>query len=215
MLLAYGVVCALLEKARSGQGQVVDAAMVDGASSLMGMIYAMKSMGVWRDERGTNMLDTGSHFYDVYETRDAKYVSIGSIEPQFYALLLQQLGLEGEELPPQMDREQWAALKVRVAEIFKTRTRDEWSAIMEGTDVCYAPVLDLDEAPEHTHLKQRKTFVEAAGVIQPAPAPRFSRTAPELVRPPSFEGQHTDEVLADFGFDAERVAALRDAKAVV
>jgi alpha-methylacyl-CoA racemase len=215
MLLAYGVVCALLEKARSGQGQVVDAAMVDGASALMGMIYAMKSMGVWRDERGTNMLDTGSHFYDVYETRDAKYVSIGSIEPQFYALLLQQLGLEGEELPPQMDREQWAALKVRVAEIFKTRTRDEWSAIMEGTDVCYAPVLDLDEAPEHTHLKQRKTFVEAAGVIQPAPAPRFSRTAPELVRPPSFEGQHTDEVLADFGFDAERVAALRDAKAVV
>lgn len=215
MLLAYGVVCALLEKARSGQGQVVDAAMVDGASALMGMIYAMKSMGVWRDERGTNMLDTGAHFYDVYETRDAKYVSIGSIEPQFYALLLQQLGLEGEELPPQMDREQWAALKVRVAEIFKTRTRDEWSAIMEGTDVCYAPVLDLDEAPEHTHLKQRKTFVEAAGVIQPAPAPRFSRTAPELVRPPSFEGQHTDEVLADFGFDAERVAALRDAKAVV
>ncbi|HIL02045.1 MAG TPA: CoA transferase [Myxococcales bacterium] len=215
MLLAYGVVCALLEKARSGQGQVVDAAMVDGASALMGMIYAMKAMGVWQDERGTNMLDTGSHFYDVYETRDAKYVSIGSIEPQFYALLLQQLGLEGEELPPQMDREQWAALKVRVAEIFKTRTRDEWSAIMEGTDVCYAPVLDLDEAPEHTHLKQRKTFVEAAGVIQPAPAPRFSRTAPELVRPPSFEGQHTDEVLADFGFDAERVAALRDAKAVV
>jgi alpha-methylacyl-CoA racemase len=215
MLLAYGVVCALLEKARSGQGQVVDAAMVDGASALMGMIYAMKSMGVWRDERGTNMLDTGAHFYDVYETRDAKYVSIGSIEPQFYALLLQQLGLEGEKLPPQMDREQWAALKVRVAEIFKTRTRDEWSAIMEGTDVCYAPVLDLDEAPEHTHLKQRKTFVEAAGVIQPAPAPRFSRTAPELVRPPSFEGQHTDEVLADFGFDAERVAALRDAKAVV
>ena len=215
MLLAYGVVCALLEKARSGQGQVVDAAMVDGASALMGMIYAMKSMGVWKDERGTNMLDTGSHFYDVYETRDGKYVSIGSIEPQFYALLLQQLGLEGEKLPPQMDREQWAALKVRVAEIFKTRTRDEWSAIMEGTDVCYAPVLDLEEAPQHTHLKQRKTFVEAAGVIQPAPAPRFSRTAPELVRPPSFEGQHTDEVLAEFGFDAEGVAALRDAKAVV
>ena len=215
MLLAYGVVCALLEKARSGRGQVVDAAMVDGASALMGMIYAMKAMGVWQDERGTNMLDTGAHFYDVYETRDAKYVSIGSIEPQFYALLLQQLGLEDEELPPQMDREQWAALKVRVAEVFKTRTRDEWSALMEGTDVCYAPVLDLEEAPEHPHLKQRETFVEASGVIQPAPAPRFSRTAPELVRPPSFEGQHTDEVLADFGFDTKRVAALRDAKAVV
>jgi alpha-methylacyl-CoA racemase len=215
MLLAYGVVCALLEKARSGKGQVVDAAMVDGASALMGMIYAMKSMGVWNDERGANLLDTGSHFYDVYETRDGKYVSIGSIEPQFYALLLQQLGLENEDLPSQMDRGQWATLKVRVAEIFKTRTRDEWSQIMEGTDVCYAPVLDLEEAPEHPHLKHRETFVEAAGVIQPAPAPRFSRTSPELVRVPSFEGQHTDEVLGDFGFDPERIASLRDAKAVV
>ena len=214
MLLAYGVVCALLEKARSGKGQVVDAAMVDGASSLMGMIYAMKAMGVWRDERGANMLDTGTHFYDVYETKDAKYVSIGSIEPQFYALLLKHLGLEGEELPPQMDREKWAELKVRVAGIFKTRTRDEWDEVMEGTDVCYAPVLDLEEAPEHPHLKHRKTFVEAAGVVQPAPAPRFSRTAPELGRPPSFEGQHTEEVLADLGFDADRIAALRDAKAI-
>ncbi|HIF95981.1 MAG TPA: CoA transferase [Myxococcales bacterium] len=215
MLLAYGVVCALLEKARSGKGQVVDAAMVDGASALMGMIYAMNAMGVWKDERGANLLDTGSHFYDVYETRDGKYVSIGSIEPQFYALLLQQLGLENEELPSQMDRGQWATLKVRVAEIFKTRTRDEWSEIMEGTDVCYAPVLDLEEAPKHPHLKYRETFVEAAGVIQPAPAPRFSRTSPELVRVPSFEGQHTDEVLADFGFDSERIASLRNAKAVV
>jgi len=215
MLLAYGVVCALLEKGRSGKGQVVDAAMVDGASALMGMIYAMNSMGVWKDERGANLLDTGSHFYDVYETKDGKYVSIGSIEPQFYALLLQKLGLENEQLPSQMDREQWAALKVRVAEIFKTRTRDAWSEAMEGSDVCYAPVLDLEEAPKHPHLKHRKTFVEAAGVIQPAPAPRFSRTVPELVRAPSFEGQHTEEVLADFGFDSERIASLRDAKAVV
>jgi alpha-methylacyl-CoA racemase len=215
MLLAYGVVCGLLEKFKSGKGQVVDAAMVDGASALMGMIYAMKSMGVWQTERGTNMLDTGAHFYDVYETKDQKYVSIGSIEPQFYALLLKALGLEGEELPRQMDREKWTALKVRVAEAFKTRTRDEWTEIMEGTDICFAPVLDLDEAPEHPHIKHRKTFIEAAGVIQPAPAPRFSRTAPELVRPPSFEGQHTDEVLADFGFDTARIGELRDAKAIV
>jgi alpha-methylacyl-CoA racemase len=214
MLLAYGVVCALVEKARSGKGQVVDAAMVDGASALMGMIYAMKAMGVWQTERGTNMLDTGAHFYDVYETKDSKYVSIGSIEPQFYALLLKHLGLEGEELPHQMEREKWAALKLRVAEIFKTRTRDEWTESMEGTDICYAPVLDLDEAPEHPHIKHRKTFVEAGGVIQPAPAPRFSRTAAELVRLPSFEGQHTDEVLADFGFDSERIGELRDTKAV-
>jgi len=215
MLLAYGVVCALLETARSGKGQVVDAAMVDGASALMGMIYAMKAMGVWQPDRGTNMLDTGAHFYDVYATKDSKYVSIGSIEPQFYALLLEHIGLAGEELPAQMDRGKWAELKVRVAEIFKTRTRDEWTEIMEGTDICYAPVLDLDEAPNHPHIKHRKTFVEAAGVVQPAPAPRFSRTAPELVRPPSFEGQHTAEVLADFGFDQERIQALRDAKAVV
>ncbi len=215
MLLAYGVVCGLLEKFKSGKGQVVDAAMVDGASALMGMIYAMKSMGVWQTERGTNMLDTGAHFYDVYETKDQKYVSIGSIEPQFYALLLKALGLEGEELPRQMDREKWTALKVRVAEAFKTRTRDEWTEIMEGTDICFAPVLDLDEAPEHPHIKHRKTFIEAAGVIQPAPAPRFSRTAPELVRPPSFEGQHTDEVLADFGFDNARIGQLRSAKAIV
>ena len=215
MLLAYGVVCALLETARSGKGQVVDAAMVDGASALMGMIYAMKAMGVWQPDRGTNMLDTGAHFYDVYATKDSKYVSIGSIEPQFYALLLEHIGLAGEELPAQMDRGKWAELKVRVAEIFKTRTRDEWTEIMEGTDICYAPVLDLDEAPNHPHIKHRKTFVEADGVVQPAPAPRFSRTAPELVRPPSFEGQHTAEVLADFGFDQERIQALRDAKAVV
>ncbi len=215
MLLAYGVVCGLLEKFRSGKGQVVDAAMVDGASALMGMIYAMKAMGVWQTERGTNMLDTGAHFYDVYETKDQKYVSIGSIEPQFYVLLLNALGLEGEELPHQMEREKWAALKVRVAEIFKTRTRDAWTEIMEGTDICYAPVLDLDEAPEHPHIKHRETFVEAAGVVQPAPAPRFSRTAPELVRPPSFEGQHTDEVLAAFGFDNARIGQLRSAKAIV
>ena len=215
MLLAYGVVCALLETARSGKGQVVDAAMVDGASALMGMVYAMKAMGVWQPDRGTNMLDTGAHFYDVYATKDSKYVSIGSIEPQFYALLLEHIGLAGEELPAQMDRGKWAELKVRVAEIFKTRTRDEWTEIMEGTDICYAPVLDLDEAPNHPHIKHRKTFVEADGVVQPAPAPRFSRTAPELVRPPSFEGQHTAEVLADFGFDPERIQALRDAKAVV
>ncbi|MCS5637084.1 MAG: CoA transferase [Myxococcota bacterium] len=215
MLLAYGVVCALLEKTRSGKGQVVDAAMVDGASALMGMIYAMKAMGVWLTDRGTNMLDTGSHFYDVYETSDGKHVSIGSIEPQFYALLLQAIGLDDADLPPQMDRTKWAELKPRVAEIFKTKSRDEWTEIMEGTDICFAPVLDLDEAPEHPHIKHRKTFVEANGVVQPAPAPRFSRTGPELVRPPSFEGQHSDEILSEFGFDEERIAALRDVKAVV
>lgn len=213
MLLAFGVACALVESGRSGQGQVVDAAMVDGASSLMAMIYSFKAMGMWQ-ETGTNMLDTGAHFYDVYETKDGRYVSIGSIEPQFYALLLEHSGLGEQSLPPQMDRHQWAAMKPRVAEIFKTKTRDEWTAIMEGTDVCFAPVLDLDEAPQHPHMKHRQTFVEAHGVVQPAPSPRFGRTRAELGRPPSFEGQHTDEVLRDFGFDAARIDALRNAKAI-
>jgi alpha-methylacyl-CoA racemase len=214
MLLAFGVVCALVERATSGKGQVVDAAMVDGASSLMAMVYAMRSMGVWHDERGTNLLDTGAHFYDVYETKDGEHVSIGSIEPQFYALLLEHSGLAGEDLPPQMDRTQWADVKQKVVAIFKTKTRAEWCDIMEGTDVCFAPVLSMEEAPQHPHMKQRETFVEVAGVVQPAPAPRFDRTRPELVRPPSHEGQHTDQVLADFGFSGERVQALRESKAI-
>lgn len=213
MLLAFGVACALVESGRSGKGQVVDAAMVDGASSLMAMMYSFKAMGMW-GERGTNLLDTGSHFYDVYETKDGKYVSVGSIEPQFYALLLEHSGLAAQDLPPQMDRSQWAALKPRVAEVFRTKTRDEWCTIMEGTDVCFAPVLDMDEAPDHPHMRHRGTFVDFHGVVQPAPAPRFDRTAPELSRPPSFEGQHTDEVLADFGFSADRIRALRDTKAI-
>jgi alpha-methylacyl-CoA racemase len=214
MLLAYGVVCALVERATSGEGQVVDAAMVDGASALMAMIYSMQAMGVWQSDRGSNILDTGAHFYDVYETSDGKYISLGSIEPQFYALLLEQTGLGEEDLPAQMDRTQWADLKGRVAEVIGTRTRDEWSEIMEGTDVCFAPVLDLQEAPEHPHMKARDTFVEVAGVVQPAPAPRFSRTPPELQRPPSFEGQHTSEILTELGFSSERISALRDVKAI-
>lgn len=216
MLLAYGVVCGLVERATSGQGQVVDAAMVDGASALMAMIYGLKAMGVWQAERGSNLLDTGSHFYDAYETKDGKSVSIGSIEPQFYALLLEHSGLgQDEDLPRQMDRSRWPELKQRVAEIFKTKTRDEWCEIMEGTDVCFAPVLSLEEAPEHPHMRHRKTFIDVAGVKQPAPAPRFSRTAAEVVRPPSFEGQHTDEVLGSFEFSAEKIASLRADKAIV
>lgn len=214
LMLAYGITCALLERVNSGKGQVVDAAMVDGASSLMAMVYAFKAMGMWQLERGTNLLDTGSHFYDVYETKDGRYVSIGSIEPQFYALLLEHSGLGEQELPPQMDRTEWAALKPRVAEIFRSKTRDEWCDIMEGTDVCFAPVLDMEEAPQHPHMKHRQTFVDFHGVTQPAPAPRFDRTVPELVRPPSYEGQHTDEVLADMGLAADRIRALRDAKAI-
>ena len=214
MLLAFGICAALIEAGRSGQGQVIDAAMVDGAASLMTMTWSFRHMGIWNDERGTNMLDTGAHFYDTYETADAKWVSIGSIEPQFYAELLRLTGLEGEELPSQMDRRHWGELKERLAGIFKTKTRDEWCEIMEGTDVCFAPVLAMAEAPEHPHIAQRGTFTEVAGLTQPAPAPRFSRTPGSIERPPAHAGQHTDEVLADFGIDAERVAALRESGAI-
>jgi alpha-methylacyl-CoA racemase len=214
MLLAFGLVCGIVEARASGQGQVVDAAMVDGSAVLTTMFHAFRAMGIWEDERGTNLLDTGAHFYDVYETADGKYVSVGSIEHQFYAELLKYTGLEGEDLPSQMDKAQWPALKERLAAIFKAKTRDEWCEIMEGTDVCFAPVLSLAEAPEHPHNVHRGTFTELNGVMQPAPAPRFSRTTPEVQRPPAHAGQHTDEVLAEWGLDAERIAKLREAGAV-
>jgi alpha-methylacyl-CoA racemase len=214
MLLAFGMACALVERGRSGQGQVVDAAMVDGAAVLMTMIHSFRQIGMWREERGTNMLDTGAHFYDTFETSDRKYVSIGAIEPQFYALLLEKTGLAGEDLPHQMDRDQWPALKERLDKIFKTKTRDEWCEIMEGSDVCFAPVLEMSEAPEHPHMKARQTFVEHAGRVQPAPAPRFSRTPGAISRPAAHPGQHTAEALADWGFAADEIESLRAAGAV-
>jgi alpha-methylacyl-CoA racemase len=214
MLLAYGLVCGLLSAQRTGEGQVIDAAMVDGAAVLTTMFHAFRAMGIWEDERGTNLLDTGAHFYDVYETADARYVSIGSIEPQFYKELLRLTGLEDEDLPWQHDKGQWPALKERLAGVFKAKTRDEWCEIMEGTDVCFAPVLSLGEAPQHPHNVQRGTFVELHGVVQPAPAPRFSRTEVSVQRPPAHAGQHTDEVLAEWGLDADRVAKLRETGAI-
>ena len=214
MLLAFGVVAALVERATSGQGQVVDAAMVDGAALLMTMMHGFHQIGMWSDERGTNLLDTGAHFYDTYETADGKYVSVGSIEPQFYAELVRLAGLGGEELPGQMDRGQWPALRERLAKIFRTKTRDEWCAVMEGSDVCFAPVLTMAEAAEHPHNRARETFIEVAGRRQPAPAPRFSRTPGAVRRPPPHPGQDTDAALADWGLSAEELAKLRAAGAV-
>ena len=210
MLLAYGVVCALLEAQRSGQGQVVDAAMVDGSAVMMTMFWAMRSIGVFDEtRRGENLLDTGAHFYDVYRCKDGGYVSIGSIEPQFYAELLRLTGLEGDpEFALQMDRALWPVLKGRLEQLFRTKTRDEWCTLMEGTDVCFAPVLTMSEAAEHPHNVERKTFVEVGGVPQPAPAPRFSRTVPEVTGPPAHPGQHTREVLLDWGLDEARVDGL-------
>lgn len=214
MFLAFGMACALFEARGSGQGQVVDAAMVDGAAVLTTMFHAFRAMGIWVDERGTNLLDTGAHFYDVYECADGNYISVGAIEPQFYRELLERIGWADEALPHQLDRLEWPALKERFADLFRTRTRDEWCAVLEHSDACFAPVLSLAEAPEHPHNRERATFVTEAGVVQPAPAPRFSRTPGRIQRPPAHVGQHTDEALRDWGFDDDRVAALREAGAI-
>ncbi|MDE0606906.1 MAG: CaiB/BaiF CoA-transferase family protein [Acidimicrobiaceae bacterium] len=214
MYLAFGMVCAILEAGNSGKGQVVDAAMVDGAASLATFFYGLRAMGVWEGQRGTNMLDTGAHYYDVYECADGKYVSIGSIERQFYAELREKLGLDDDKWDAQNDKRRWADRRTDLAEIFKTRTRDEWSALIEGSDVCFAPVLSMAEAPDHSHNRERGTFTEVAGVVQPRPAPRFSRTDGEITRPPPHAGQHSDELLAECGFSLGEVAALRSAGAV-
>ncbi|MDE0067614.1 MAG: CaiB/BaiF CoA-transferase family protein [Acidimicrobiaceae bacterium] len=214
MYLAFGMVCAILEAGNSGKGQVVDAAMVDGAASLATFFYGLRAMGVWEGQRGTNMLDTGAHYYDVYECADGKYVSIGSIERQFYAELREKLGLDDDKWDAQNDKRRWADRRTDLAEIFKTRTRDEWSALIEGSDVCFAPVLSMAEAPDHSHNRERGTFTEVAGVVQPRPSPRFSRTDGEITRPPPHAGQHSDELLAECGFSLGEVAALRSAGAV-
>lgn len=214
LLLAYGIVCAILEAQSSAKGQVVDAAMVDGASALMTMMYGAFQSGFWRDERGSNMLDGGSHFYGVYETADGKYVSIGSIEPQFYAQLLEKLGLADEQLPHQHDARRWDALKERFTAIFRSRTRDEWCAIMDGSDVCFAPVLALGEVATHSHAVARAGFFENDGIWQPAPAPRFSRTVPATPATAVRIGADTDAILAAIGYDAPQIEALRSAGAV-
>jgi alpha-methylacyl-CoA racemase len=214
LLLAFGMVCALLERERSGKGQVVDAAMVDGAAALMTVFHAAQQSGFWSDAYGTNLLDTGAPFYDVYATADGKYVSVGAIEPQFYAKLLEKTGLASEDLPAQLDRAQWPRVRERLKAVFLTKTRDAWCALLEGSDACFAPVLTMAEARGHPHNRARGTFVEVAGVGQPAPAPRFSRTPAEIQRPPSAPAADTDAVLADWGFSSAEIARLRDEKAV-
>ena len=213
MLLAFGMVCGLLETSRSGRGQVIDAAMVDGTALLMGAAFGMHAAGLWSDTRGENMLDGGAHFYGVFETRDGKHVAIGSIEPQFYKLLLEKTGLAEEPLPDQRDRAAWPEMRARLAAIFRTRTREEWCAIMEGTDICFAPVLSMTEAPRHPHAQARGAFVDIDGVPQPAPAPRFSRTPPEARVAPG-RGADTEAVLREAGFGEGEVAELREAGVV-
>jgi alpha-methylacyl-CoA racemase len=218
MLLAYGVVCGLLEVAQSGKGQVIDAAMVDGAALLAAMMYGLKAAGMW-GERGTNLLDTGAWFYEVYETSDGKHISFGSIEPQFLEEMLKLTGLSGDvdakgPVPRQGDQSAWPVMKERMAALVRTRTRDEWCEILEGRDACFAPVLDPEEAAAHPHNQVRGTFTAVDGVLQPAPAPRFSRTPPEVGGPPAAPGEHTDAALADWGFSQGDIAKLREAGAV-
>ena len=214
LFLALGIVAGMLEAERSGHGQVVDAAITDGAASLMTLFYGMLGHGTWLDERASNILDTAAPFGEIYETKDGKYVSVLAIESKFYAELLQRLGLDASTLPHQYDREQWPAMKARFAAIFKAKTRDEWCEILEGTDACFGPVLSLREAPAHRHNVARGTFVEIDGVVQPAAAPRFSRTPSAIQRPPAAAGEHTDDVLRETGLSAAEIAALRAGGAV-
>lgn len=203
LYLVVGLCAALYEAQKSGKGQVIDCAMTDGAASLMSMFYGFRASGMWVDSKEENLLDGGAHFYDAYETKDGKWVSIGSIEPQFYALLMEKTGITDPEFQAQMDKSKWPALKAKIATVLKTKTRDEWDALMRGTDVCYAPVLSLGEAVKDPHNAARETFVTIDGVEQPAPAPRFSRTKSEIQGPAPTVGQHTESALKDWGLGAE------------
>ena len=214
MLLALGLVSALLESKQSGKGQVVDAAMTDGSALLMTMIYTMQSSGFWKDSMGSNMLDGGAHFYDTYECSDGKFISLGSIEPQFYKLLCDLAGFDNNLSSDQMSRDGWPEKKKAVKEIILTKTREEWCQIMEGTDVCFAPVLNMEEAPNHPHNKARQTFIEIEGATQPAPAPRFSRTNPEVQSSPSLVGEHTDEILQSLNLGADEIEKLKTSGSV-
>lgn len=214
MFVLTGILAALFEVNKSGQGQVVDAGMVDGALSLMTSIYGMFASGVQTDQRASNILDSGSHFYNTYETKDGLYVSIGSIETKFYAELLEKMQIDPDSMAPQMERESWPAMTEKLKELFLTKTRDEWCAIMENTDICFAPVLSLEEAPEYPHNKERNAFVEVEGVMHPAPAPRFSATPSSIKGPTPKTGEHTEEVMLDWGISSDEVNALRAGGAI-
>ena len=214
MFLVTGILAALIETQRSGKGQVVDAAMTDGSAVLMSIFNSLHAMGMWTPKRGVNLLDSGAHFYDTYETKDSKYISIGSLEPQFYAQLIEKAGLDPELFSNQMNQREWPTLKEKLSEVFKRKTQAEWCEMMEGSDVCFAPVLDFIEAQQHPHNVARETYIEVDGMVQPAPAPRFSRTPSEVQFGPRAAGENTDEVLRAWGFSADRIQELREEKAL-
>ena len=209
MLLLSGVLAALLETANSGQGQVVDVAMVDGAAQLMWMFHSFAAMGTWDAEhRGSNLLDGGAHFYGCYECADGEYVALGSIEPQFYALLMEKAELPAAEFADQNNMEQWPAMQESLARVMRQKTRAEWCAIMEGTDVCFAPVLRFTEAPAHPAARARDSYIEVDGVTQPAPAPRFSRTPSQVAHGVRGPGEDTRQVLTAMGFEDSEINEL-------
>jgi alpha-methylacyl-CoA racemase len=210
MFLAFGVMSAVFEAQRSGLGQVIDVSMVEGSAALMHMMYAMKAQGQWSDSRGTNLLDGGAHFYDTYETADGKYVSIGALEPEFYRLLVTMTGVDAQEFSTHMKPQHWPALREKLAAVIKQKTREEWGELMEGTDACFAPVLSMAEAPQHPHNRERGSFIEVAGVSQPAPTPRFNRTIPQAPRAPTPAGSDTDAVLRAAGYSESQIHSLRE-----
>ncbi|MDZ4375981.1 MAG: CaiB/BaiF CoA-transferase family protein [Phenylobacterium sp.] len=214
LYLAFGLMAGIIQARESGKGQVVDCAMSDGAASLMAMFYGFKGAGGWKEERRSNLLDGGAHFYDTYQCSDGKWVSIGSIEPQFYALLLEKTGINDPDFQRQHDRAMWPELREKLARVIAQKTQAEWTDLMGGTDVCFAPILDLDEAPKHPHNVARQTFVEVAGVMQPAPAPRFSATPGAIQGPPPAIGAHDQEALSDWGFSEADIGALKNAGAL-
>jgi alpha-methylacyl-CoA racemase len=213
LFLAFGVVSAVLEARSSGHGQVVDAAMVDGTALLTTLMFGLRSQGLWKNERGANLLDTGAPFYDVYECADGRFLAVGALEPQFYAELMARTGFDPEG-QQQFDLARWPEQKARWAELFRTRPRDEWAQLLEGVDACAYPVLDWEEAPKHPHMAERGTYVEVDGVVQPAPAPRFSRTPADAPRPPVAPGADTNAVLAELGYAEDDIAGLRERGAV-
>jgi alpha-methylacyl-CoA racemase len=214
LYLAMGVLAGILSAKATGEGQVVDCSMVEGSASLMTMMYAALASGAWVEQRGHNRTDGGAHFYHTYETKDGEHVAVGSIEPQFYQLLLTHTGLEGADLPVQMDRSTWPDMKKKFAAIFKQKTRDEWVSMMQDTDICFAPVLSMSEAMQHPHNRHRESFVEVDGIAQPAPTPRFLGTPTRVPRPPAKIGENTDDVLRDWGFAPAEIAALHRSGAV-
>ena len=213
LYLALGLLAALHERQTSGRGQVVDAAMVDGAASLASIFYGISASGRWSEQRGANLLDGGAPFYDTYETADAKYVAISALEPKFFAELAQRIGLDARFIERQHDRTTWPEMREAMAAILRGKTRDQWCALLEGSDACFAPVLSITEAPQHAHARARQAFIEIDGVVQPGPAPRFDRSTPDPVGPAPAPGAHTDQVLAEAGFSADEIAALHQAGA--